>query len=381
MYVWDGAAWYSAGQIVGPQGPIGPTGPTGADSLVTGPTGPTGPSGVISVTGPVTNSGTATDAIIGLDQSTLSIANTQVTGLGTSSTVDIPATGDASTSQVVYGTDTRLTDTRTPSDDSVTTAKIVDANVTNAKLENDSITIGTTEVFLGGTITSATLSGLTLSSSLIFEGAVEDDFETTLSVEEPTADRAVILSDNSGIVSLVEHDLAHANLPTAAVDVSPRLDNQAASITSGTTYFTYFTPLKNTTISNISVSSAGTASTGTSLAKFGLYSYNETTATLLAETASDVSIFGTRNTLYTRALSTANGYPASYELEAGVRYALAIIWVGSTAGTVYLAHGLAPLSIVALSPKINGSLAAQTDLPTTAIPVISANIGPWGRLS
>jgi hypothetical protein len=47
-------------------------------------------------------------------QSTLAIANTQVSGLGTASTKDVPATGDASTSQVVYGTDTRLTNSRTP---------------------------------------------------------------------------------------------------------------------------------------------------------------------------------------------------------------------------------------------------------------------------
>jgi len=38
-----------------------------------------------------------------------------VTGLGTAATKDIPATGDASTTQVVYGTDTRLTNSRTPS--------------------------------------------------------------------------------------------------------------------------------------------------------------------------------------------------------------------------------------------------------------------------
>ena len=35
-------------------------------------------------------------------------------GLGTSATQDIPATGNASTSQVVYGTDTRLSDSRSP---------------------------------------------------------------------------------------------------------------------------------------------------------------------------------------------------------------------------------------------------------------------------
>lgn len=44
----------------------------------------------------------------------VTIANTQVTGLGSSSTKDVAATGDASSTQVVLGSDTRLTDARTP---------------------------------------------------------------------------------------------------------------------------------------------------------------------------------------------------------------------------------------------------------------------------
>ncbi len=44
LYIWDGAAWTSVGQIVGPQGPTGPQGNTGATGL-TGATGPTGPTG------------------------------------------------------------------------------------------------------------------------------------------------------------------------------------------------------------------------------------------------------------------------------------------------------------------------------------------------
>jgi hypothetical protein len=47
----------------GPQGPTGPTGATGA----TGPAGPTGSSGVISVVAPITNTGTSTAAIIGIN--------------------------------------------------------------------------------------------------------------------------------------------------------------------------------------------------------------------------------------------------------------------------------------------------------------------------
>jgi hypothetical protein len=44
-----------------------------------------------------------------------SISAAQITGLGTASAKDIPATGNASATQVVYGSDTRLTDARTPS--------------------------------------------------------------------------------------------------------------------------------------------------------------------------------------------------------------------------------------------------------------------------
>jgi hypothetical protein len=58
-----------------------------------------------------------------------------------------------------------------------------------------------------------------------------------------------------------------------------------------------------------------------------------------------------------------------------------VMWAGTTPGTVYLAHGIAPASIVSLSPKINGSLSLQTNLPTTGNPVTTANIGPWGRLA
>jgi hypothetical protein len=59
LYVWDDTneEWDNVGNI---QGPTGPTGPS--------VTGPTGPSGVISVTGPITNSGTSTSATLGFNE-------------------------------------------------------------------------------------------------------------------------------------------------------------------------------------------------------------------------------------------------------------------------------------------------------------------------
>jgi len=61
---------------VGATGPTGPTGPTGA-------TGATGASGVIAVTAPITNSGTSTSANIGINQTGITIAQSQVTSLVT----------------------------------------------------------------------------------------------------------------------------------------------------------------------------------------------------------------------------------------------------------------------------------------------------------
>lgn len=96
--------------------------------------GTTGPSGIITVTSPLINSGTSSAAALSLNQTLLSIANTQVTGLGTSSTKNIAITGDASSSQVVMGNDSRLTDTRTPTDNSVTSSKIVDGTIVNGDI-------------------------------------------------------------------------------------------------------------------------------------------------------------------------------------------------------------------------------------------------------
>ena len=68
----------------GDTGPAGPPGPAGADSTVPGPAGadgPAGPSGVVSVDAPITNTGTSTSAVIGIDQSQITLDQSQVTNL------------------------------------------------------------------------------------------------------------------------------------------------------------------------------------------------------------------------------------------------------------------------------------------------------------
>ena len=341
----------AASNVTGPTGPAGATGPTGPQGVtgltgavgatgpqgptgpaVTGPTGPTGSTGVVSVTGPITNTGTPTNAVIGINQGALSIANTQVTGLGSAAT------------------------------------------------SPNNLTVGSTTLTLGGT--TSTISNLTLNTptlnmatSIIFDGSVVDANKTTLTVTNPTATRTVTLPDASGTVALTDQVKSRFDFSTTAVETSPRYDSRSQTFINGTVYWTFFTPITTTTVSNVSVASAGTATTGATLVKMGLYSFDETTATRLAYTANDTTVFSTRNTVYTRALNT------SVTLVAGTRYGFAIVVNATNPGTGYLSFGYPPATLNALSPIMRGYLDLQSDLPSTATPQFDTSNGYWARFS
>lgn len=84
MYIYYDGAWVEASAAVaGPQGPQGEQGLQGVQ----------GTSGVISVTSPITNSGTTTEAVLGLNQSALTIAQSQVTNLTTDLAAKASLTG------------------------------------------------------------------------------------------------------------------------------------------------------------------------------------------------------------------------------------------------------------------------------------------------
>jgi hypothetical protein len=189
-----------------------------------------------------------------------------------------------------------------------------------------------------------------------------------------------LTADSSAATGLLWKDLfsnnaGNINQTTSIVDVYPRMGNFSATLTSGTVYFTFFSPLWTTTISSVTAISAGTASTGTSLVRFGLYSLSGGTATLVASTANDTTVFSSTNTASTRNLDT------SYQLVAGNRYALAVLVVGSTPGTVYTAFNNPPAALSALEPRLTGAVALQTNLPSTASSFTASSIGVWGRFA
>ena len=79
----------------------------------------------------------------------------------------------------------------------------------------------TVDTLTNKTITSPTVSGLYLSDlSIVVEGSTADDFETTLSFVDPTADRTIYVPDANGTLARVENKLHDFALATAAVDLN-----------------------------------------------------------------------------------------------------------------------------------------------------------------
>jgi hypothetical protein len=245
----------------GPQGVKGDTGSAGA-------TGAQGSSGVVSVTAPITNSGTSSSANIGINQSALTIAQSQVTNLATD---------------------------------------------------------------LGAKVNTTTLTGFSSQSS------------------------------------------------TAADTMSRAIGFANIAVSSGTIYYVFFTPTQDVTATQITMLTGGTASSGLTLARMGLYTFDGTTATLVARTASDTTLFNATTTLFTRSFDTTGGYPLSYTLTAGTRYALGVIQTGTTVASFAGVTGNTVLTAVA--PRVLGNVSGQSDLLTSRNTFTIASQCLWGRFS
>lgn len=101
-------------------------------------------------------------------------------------------------------------------------------------------------------------------------------------------------------------------------------------IPSGTVFLTYFTPPVTTLIRNLGFATGNVGAAGTTLLRMGIYTANGVTNTLVARTASQVGGGVATFSPYIYPLDVAGGYPSSYVLNMGQRYALAFVIVGTT---------------------------------------------------
>ena len=180
--------------------------------------------------------------------------------------------------------------------------------IPNSQLANDDITFGNTSVALGASTTnlggmnSITTSTLNIgsaggaghillnSSGITFEGATPNDFETTLAVTDPTADRTITFPDNGGTVALTSDIVYPVTLNNSVTLTNKTLalgnntiSGTLAQFNTAVTDATLVSTTGSETLTNKSVNLANNTLTGT----FAQFNTAVSNATLVSTTGTE----------------------------------------------------------------------------------------------
>lgn len=136
---------------------------------------------------------------------------------------------------------------------------------------------------------------------------------------------------------------------------------------------TYFRSHRTEPITQVLTATSSTAASGGTLCRVGVYK-EETNGdlTLVASTPTDTALWIAANTSYTKAFS------ATWNKIAGQRYAMGILFVGTTAptyvGASVSAGTFGPTEL--RSPRIAAILSSQADLPASILNASLTTGGP-----
>ena len=152
--------------------------------------------------------------------------------------------------------------------------------------------------------TTISVSELTVTSSLsaesfIFEGDTNDDFETTLTVTDPTADRTITLPNLTGTVSLITATETLTNKTMTTPTLTTPVINAGAQLKNGATSAGFAEFFEDSDNGTNKVTLIGPASTA------------DVTLTLPAETGTVISTGTTANTFITGQTTIASGAVAA----------------------------------------------------------------------
>ena len=152
--------------------------------------------------------------------------------------------------------------------------------------------------------TTISVSELTVTSSLsaesfIFEGTTNDDFETTLTVTDPTADRTITLPNLTGTVSLITATETLTNKTMTTPTLTTPVINAGAQLKNGATSAGFAEFFEDSDNGTNKVTLIGPASSA------------DVTLTLPAETGTVISTGTTANTFITGQTTIASGAVAA----------------------------------------------------------------------
>lgn len=108
------------------------------------------------------------------------------------------------------------------------------AQLNTAITDADVASLAGAETLTNKTLTSPVISGLTISdASIVIEGATANEFETTITFADPTADRTITFPNNSGTVAFTA-DISAATGGTVSETGTQTLTNKSMSFESNT---------------------------------------------------------------------------------------------------------------------------------------------------
>ena len=262
------------------------------------------------------------------------------------------------------------------------------SSIPNSQLANSALTIGGTSVSLGATqgtftgltsLTSTTLIGTTLvsgtvdaantisiaSGNITFEGSTANDFETSLTATDPTADRTITFPDNSGIVLTTGSSISNSNLANSSFLIG----STTVALGGGATQFHGFSSIQSSTIISGSGANSITLASGNITFEGSTANDFETSLTATDPTADRTITFpdATGTVALLGSLSVAGGSGLTYNSGTGQfgtssipnsQLANSTVTIGSTAlalgSTTTTIAGLSSLTSSALVTNDNG---------------------------
>jgi hypothetical protein len=199
------------------------------------------------VTGTVITTGNLSDITnIGVFTSTITMEGStandfELTISAGDPTADRTATFPDATGTIVLDSTTQTLTNKTIAFGSNTVSGTL-AEFNTAVTDANLVSLDGSETLTNKTLTSPVVSGLTLSDgSIVLEGATANDFETTLTVTDPTADRTITFPDATGTVAFTDSPTFTTTVklpssvegPTSSTSVNLLFGTGAGNITLG----------------------------------------------------------------------------------------------------------------------------------------------------